>query len=473
LRTLYRCGVVSQLSDEQLLAQFVARRDGSEEELFAELVRRHAPMVLGVCRRVLGDAHEAEDAFQATFLVLARKAAAVAQREKVAAWLYGVAVRTSKEARNRAARRRAREERMGTPIRLVPPSDGVPDELRAILDEEIARLPLRYRGAVVLCELEGLSRGEAARRLGVPEGTLSSRLARAKAQLRDRLVRRGFGLPLVTLFSVLLREARGTTLPFSLAESTVDATTLVVAGSTATAAITPTVASLAEGVLNAMLVAKWKGIMLGLGTLTAVISGAVVLAQTGRVEVVAQTRAPEAALAPALAQVNPSQRAAADRTDALERKLDRILSALDRLTGPSERPTAGVGPPGSATKPSGNRLREPPPRAELPNDLEAPNRELDLVLATGQPLPPPTLPSPSAPVALKPAGSRAPGGARGSLADRLGVLELQMRSVGESLNRIYNRLSVLEKLVGGVATTRPAEDALDTVPPPLAPSPQP
>src|SRR5438445_519502 len=118
LRTLCRCGVVGPLDDEQLLERFLARRDETAEEAFAELVQRHGPMVLGVCRRVLGDAHEAEDAFQATFLVLARKAASLVRREKVANWLYGVAVRTAKEARGRAARRRAREERVCTPVHV-------------------------------------------------------------------------------------------------------------------------------------------------------------------------------------------------------------------------------------------------------------------------------------------------------------------------------------------------------------------
>src|SRR5262249_59265492 len=175
------------------------------------LVQRHGSMVLGVCRRILGDAHEAEDAFQATFLVLARKADSVVRREKVASWLYGVAVRTAKEARVRSARRRAREERVSTPIYLDPPEDGFPDELRDIVDEELARLPARHRGPVVLCELEGLSRPEAARRLGIPEGTLSSRLARAKARLRDRLASRGVTLPAAAISAILIREARAVT----------------------------------------------------------------------------------------------------------------------------------------------------------------------------------------------------------------------------------------------------------------------
>src|SRR5438270_7360080 len=148
LRTLYRCGVLGSLSDEQLLDRFVARRDEASEEAFAELVQRHGPMVLGVCRRILGDRHDAEDAFQATFLVLARKAASVVRREKVASWLYGVAVRTAREARVRAARRRAREERVSTPIHVDPPDGELPDELRDILDEELARLSARHRGPV-------------------------------------------------------------------------------------------------------------------------------------------------------------------------------------------------------------------------------------------------------------------------------------------------------------------------------------
>src|SRR5579875_827795 len=164
LRTLYELGVAGPYTDEQLLGRFMARRDEAAEEAFAELVRRHGPMVLGVCRRILGDDHEAEDAFQATFLVLARKAASVVRREKVASWLYGVAVRTAREARVRSARRRAREERVSTPIHFETPEEELPDELRAILDEELARLPARQRGPVVLCELEGLSRLEAARR---------------------------------------------------------------------------------------------------------------------------------------------------------------------------------------------------------------------------------------------------------------------------------------------------------------------
>ena len=166
LRTLYQFGVVGSFSDEQLLDRYLVRRDETAEAAFAELVQRHGPMVLGACRRILGDAHAAEDAFQATFLVLARKAATVVRREKVAGWLYIVAVRTAREARARAARRRAREERVSRPISVEPPDEEFPDELCAILDEELHLLPEKYRAPLVLCCLEGKTRDEAAELLG-------------------------------------------------------------------------------------------------------------------------------------------------------------------------------------------------------------------------------------------------------------------------------------------------------------------
>jgi RNA polymerase sigma factor (sigma-70 family) len=316
LRTLYRYGVTGHLTDEQLLDRFVARRDESGEEAFAELVERHGTMVLGVCRRVLGDAHDAEDAFQATFLVLARKATTILRREHVVSWLYGVAFRTALQARARSARRRKREERVSRSARVDPPNFEFTEELRAILDEEIARLPARYQGALVLCELEGVSRPEAARRLGVPEGTLSSRLARAKGQLRDRLVQRGVGVTAGALSAALVREVHACKLPLSLSESTVGAATSVAAGSATAAAVSASVASLTEGVLKAMLFAKLKGTVLGIGTFAALLSSAVVVAQ-----------------GPVGGGGNGKPGSAdADRTAAVEKKLDRILSALERLS---------------------------------------------------------------------------------------------------------------------------------------------
>ena len=184
--------------DRDLLARFVATRD---EEAFEEIVRRHGPMVLGVCRRVTGRAHDAEDAFQAAFLVLARRAAHVGRPESLANWLYGVAWRTARAART--ARRRT-EERVvpSAPDPVAPPPDDTA-ELRRIVDEELARLPDKLRAAVVLCELEGLSRAAAAAQLGVPEGTLSSRLAAARKALAARLARRGIAAVAGTLATAL------------------------------------------------------------------------------------------------------------------------------------------------------------------------------------------------------------------------------------------------------------------------------
>jgi RNA polymerase sigma factor (sigma-70 family) len=333
LQTLYRCGVTGHQSDEQLLERFLAERDSVAEEAFTAIVQRHGPMVFGVCLRVLGDGHDAEDAFQATFLVLARKAASVIRRDKVANWLYGVAFRTAKQARGRSARRRAREERVGMLPQIEPCDGDDGDELRGILDEELARLPARYRAPIVLCELEGMSRQEAARRLGVPEGTLSSRLARAKNQLRDRLVRRGLGLPMVVLSAGLVREAGAAALSDALIESTAQAAMGVVAGSTASVAVAASVVSLTEGVLKTMLLTKLKVTVLSLGTLGLIVSGAVVLGQSSPkpVRPIEPTRESREDANPSPAQ--ESSPASDDRTAAVERKLDRILKALDRIVG--------------------------------------------------------------------------------------------------------------------------------------------
>jgi len=285
-------GATGHLSDEELLGRFVARRDDAAEAAFAALVERYGPMVLGVCRRVLGDRHEAEDAFQATFLVLARKAASIARPEQLASWLFGVASRTALAARARAGRRKARERRvhaMSQP-QTTPAVDTRPvvDELRAILDEELARLPERYRGALVLCELNGLTRRAAARRLGIPEGTLSSRLARAKDLLRRRLMHRQFTLSALALDRAFAREAQARTfvLSLSLVDSTIRAATRVAAGTALAEAASTSIATLAQGVLKAMLLAKIKEFVLGLATLAVITTGVGGLAQ-GRSQVAA------------------------------------------------------------------------------------------------------------------------------------------------------------------------------------------
>jgi RNA polymerase sigma factor (sigma-70 family) len=175
----------------------------------ADLVHRHAPMVWGVCRRVLRDPHDAEDAFQATFLVLVRRAAAIAEPDLVGNWLYGVAHQTARKARSTRARRWARET-TGTDLPDTPAAAPAPaDDLRAVLDRELSRLPAKYRAAVVLCDLEGRTRAEAARQLGVPPGTVAARVARGRARLAARLARRGVTVPAAALAAVLTRDAAG------------------------------------------------------------------------------------------------------------------------------------------------------------------------------------------------------------------------------------------------------------------------
>jgi RNA polymerase sigma factor (sigma-70 family) len=250
------------LTDGELLARFVAGRD---EAAFAMLLQRHGPMVLGVCRRVLGHVHDAEDAFQATFLVLARKASAVVKRESVGSFLYGVAYRTTLEACTAIARRRAREKQ----VKDMPHPHVAPAEVpgwQPLLDRELSRLPEKYRAAIVLCTLEGRSRKEAARLLAVPEGTLSSRLAAGRQLLAKRLLRQGLALS----GGALVGGVAPAPVPAALAGGTVRAAALVAAGQL-TAATPPVV--LMKGVMKAMLLDKLK-VLVGM-LMVAVAVGAV------------------------------------------------------------------------------------------------------------------------------------------------------------------------------------------------------
>jgi RNA polymerase sigma factor (sigma-70 family) len=241
------------LTDGQLLEDFISRRDGSA---LAALVRRHGPMVWAVCRRLLRH-HDAEDAFQTTFLVLARRAPSIVPREMVGNWLYGVAHRTALKARATAARRRERE----TPLTELPEppaaEQGPWRDLRSLLDDELSRLPDRYRAPIVLCDLEGRTRKEAARQLGVPEGTVAGRLARGRALLAKRLARHGLALSGGALAAVLAPGAASGDVPASVVSSTIKAANLVAAGGAA-GVISAEVAALTEGVLKTMLPTSLK-----------------------------------------------------------------------------------------------------------------------------------------------------------------------------------------------------------------------
>jgi RNA polymerase sigma factor (sigma-70 family) len=242
------------LSDGQLLDDYLSRRD---EAALAALVRRHGPMVWGVCRRVLRNEADAEDAFQATFLVLVRKATSIASRELLANWLYGVAHQTALKARSTAAKRGARERQvtdMPEPAVTDPELGG---DLQPLLDQELSRLPDIYRVAIVLCELEGKTRTEAARQLGVPEGTLAARVARGRAMLARRLARHGLTVSAGSLAALLSQNTASAGVPAAVVSSTINAASQFAAGSAA-GAISARVVALTEGVLKAMLISKLK-----------------------------------------------------------------------------------------------------------------------------------------------------------------------------------------------------------------------
>jgi RNA polymerase sigma factor (sigma-70 family) len=237
----------TEATDAELLERFIADRD---EVAFEALVRRHGPMVLGVCRRILRHTQDAEDAFQATFLVLVRKATTVAPRSVVGTWLYSVARQTARKALAGNLRRSERErsvECLPEPGIVSPEPVG---DLSALLDHELAALPETYRAAIVLCDLEGYTGRDAARQLGWPEGTLFTRLARGRKLLADRLARRGMGpLPALALPA----------LPPALVTTTVQAASATVLGPAAVSAIvSPAVVTLTEGVLQAMIPLKLK-----------------------------------------------------------------------------------------------------------------------------------------------------------------------------------------------------------------------
>ena len=251
LQTLFSVGTFGTMTDGQLLDRFATGRDEAGELAFAVLVERHGPMVLRVCRAVLRDEHDAEDAFQATFLVLARRCGSLRVVDSLGPWLHGVARRVASAARMAAVRRR-RHERKAAELLALRDACALGDfDLEATLHEEIGRLPERYRVPVVLCLLEGLTHEQAARHLGWPVGTVKSRLANGRERLRSRLIRRGL-TPGATLAAPGTRAA----IPASLVEATARASVRFVSGRSAAGVVPAAAAALAARVQGSRLMIK-------------------------------------------------------------------------------------------------------------------------------------------------------------------------------------------------------------------------
>jgi RNA polymerase sigma factor (sigma-70 family) len=278
IQVLFTAGTAVGLSDRELLERFLHHGPESGEAAFTALVERHGPMVLRVCNQALRDPHAAEDAFQATFLVLARKARSIRQRDSVESWLFGVASRAAARIRMMEARRQ-RYERRGASVRAcgdngVPDSSGPWPELHA----EIARLAEKYRVPIVLCYFEGLTHDQAAARLGWPLGTVKTRLARARDQLRRRLENRGFSSA-VLMPAEYLRPRDVPSVPRPLLELTTRAAARFVSGAGAGEFVSSAVLVISQGVLKAMLINKMRVAAITLFGVAALGMGALVLAR--------------------------------------------------------------------------------------------------------------------------------------------------------------------------------------------------
>jgi RNA polymerase sigma factor (sigma-70 family) len=332
------------MTDAELLARFLNSRD---KDALAALVRRHAPMVWGVCCRLLPNHHDAEDAFQATFFVLVRKAADV-PRQAIANWLYGVARQTAVRLRATAAKR-GRRERQVVSMPEPTASEARDTDLHSVLDEELSRLPNHYRCVVLLCDLEGRTRKEAARHLGIPEGSVASRLARARAFLAKRLTRRG----IVLSGSMVALSAASA--PPALVASTIEAASRLAEGQAA-GVLSAKVAALTEGVVKAMFVSKIKGVLAavlvvglalgGIGTGVGLSTNPVAVAQQpGAPPDNARGQKPKAeevdwrirVLEEQIANLREQRKETDQRATALDRTIGELLAQRERFVKQLER----------------------------------------------------------------------------------------------------------------------------------------
>jgi RNA polymerase sigma factor (sigma-70 family) len=316
------------VTDAQLLQRYVAERD---EAAFASLVRRHAAMVWGVCKRVLGHDQHAEDAFQATFMVLVRKAASIRPQSLLGNWLYGVAHQVAVKARAMNAKRMSREKQLPVPIANAAVKPDAWQELQPLLDQELGLLPEKYRVIIVLCDLEGRTRKEAARCLGVPEGTVAGRQARARAMLAKRLARHGCAVAGGSL-AALLSQAAASAAPASTVASTIKSASVLAAGGS----IAASVAALTEGVVKAMFLSKLKsavGILLfvlGVSLSAASLSGVFAQGNSDKLHATANEQEP--------AKADPPKRPAVP-AQADKRKVGALAQMAQKVFVPDPPPS--------------------------------------------------------------------------------------------------------------------------------------
>jgi RNA polymerase sigma factor (sigma-70 family) len=326
VRTFGRTEALSEAPDAQLLQRFAAAR---EEGAFTALLRRHGPMVLGVSRRVLGNAQDAEDVYQAAFLLLARKAGAIRKREAVASWLYGVARRLALKARAQGAKRQARERQAADMRERQASDDADWQDVQAALEAGLDDLPESYRAALVLCYLEGKTHAEAARQLGCPLATLRTRVARGRKLLRERLASRGLTLSASGLFALLLAGATQAAAPAALRKATTKAALSFAAGQPAAGLCPARVADLVEEGTQTMLLSKTK-------VATALLLTAGLLAGTGAL---ARFRPAAAADEPPPAKSSEAPKPAAV---AAPDDVQGDVTYTGRVVGPDGKPFAGA-----------------------------------------------------------------------------------------------------------------------------------
>ncbi len=360
---LFAEGAIGALSDAELLDRFTGGRgDASGEAAFTALVDRHGPMVLGVCRRVTGDRHAADDAFQAVFLVLASKAHAVRLRadDSLGRWLYGVSLRVARRARALAARRSVPTTDLDGLDPIDPASFFDPcerAELKAAIDAEIARLPAYYRSAVVLCHLEGLSQKQAARRLRCPVGTVESRLHRARERLRSALARRGLA-PAAGAVAGLLERTSRAAVPCDLAKKTAAAAARISAGRTLAGTTPAAVAKLAGFHLRTIMMRQLWMIagLIAWGVTTSVAAVALATAGGDEPKATPSTDEPKRVATAVLeSQAEHPAPALAEQLDRLKAEYEGAMRAFEAFyrgsTIPEENRKKAAAPPGHPDHP--------------------------------------------------------------------------------------------------------------------------